>query len=51
MRQIKPSKLMVLSCAIDCIEKIENERDRLRKGNEQLGGKTWRNIPGRVAHD
>jgi hypothetical protein len=42
---------MLLSCAIDYIEKFEKERDELSKGNEQLGGKMWRNISGRRAQD
>jgi hypothetical protein len=39
----KPSKAMVLSCAVEYIAKIESERDGLRKGNEVLGGTLWRN--------
>ncbi|KAI4921603.1 hypothetical protein J4E90_000029 [Alternaria incomplexa] len=39
----KPSKAMVLSCAVEYIAKIELERDRLREGNELLGGTMWRN--------
>jgi hypothetical protein len=38
----KPSKAMVLSCAVEYIAKIELERDGLREGNELLGGTMWR---------
>jgi hypothetical protein len=37
MGQPKPSKAMVLSCAVAYIAKIEHERDRLRERNKQLG--------------
>jgi hypothetical protein len=39
----KPSKAMVLSCAVEYIAKIELERDGLREGNKLLGGTMWRN--------
>jgi hypothetical protein len=39
----KPSKAMVLSCAVEYIAKIELERDGLRERNEHLGGTLWRN--------
>ncbi|XP_014550510.1 hypothetical protein COCVIDRAFT_115252 [Bipolaris victoriae FI3] len=39
---LKPSKAMVLSCAVEYIAKIELERDGLRKRNEQLGGEMCR---------
>ncbi|OAK99677.1 hypothetical protein IQ06DRAFT_294112 [Phaeosphaeriaceae sp. SRC1lsM3a] len=38
----RPSKAMVLSCAIDYIAKIELERDGLQEGNKLLGGTMWR---------
>lgn len=43
IRGLKPSKAMVLSCAVAYIAKIELERDGLREGNELLGGTMWRN--------
>jgi hypothetical protein len=50
MGQPKPSKAMVLSCAVAYIAKIEHERDGLREGNEQLGGSMWRETTVRGAH-
>jgi hypothetical protein len=35
---------MVLSCAVKYIAKIELERDRLREGNELLGGTLWNRL-------
>lgn len=50
MGQPKPSKAMVLSCAVAYIAKIEYERDGLREGNEQLGGSIWRETTVSRAH-
>jgi hypothetical protein len=50
MGQPKPSKAMVLSCAVAYIAKIEHERDGLREGNEQLGGSMWRETTVGGAH-
>ncbi|KAH7111840.1 hypothetical protein B0J11DRAFT_543144 [Dendryphion nanum] len=44
MGRSKPSKATVLSCAIQYIEEIENERDVLRERNEQLSGTMWRKV-------
>lgn len=38
----KPTKAMVLSCAIEYIKKIELEKDELREGNERLSGQIRR---------
>lgn len=48
--QPKPTKAMVLSCAVAYIAKIEHERDSLREGNERLGGSMWKVTRVRQAH-